>query len=139
MAIRAFARTRSADVGDTPTSRHDDWWAVGVRGVPITAVSNHSKMCDRLHTYRIDVGSCSGNSTKLAATGGEVAGVRHCLASGVSGRRLQSPRLRGRSRLGTASACYFLQGEYGGAGDIADNGKRQAIEQNRRSSAPMLP
>ena len=41
---------------------------------------------------------------------------------------LQSPRLRGRSRLGTASACHFLQGEYGGAGDIADDGKRQAIE-----------
>jgi hypothetical protein len=46
-------------------------------------VSNRGKMCDRLHIYRIDVGSCSGTSTKLAAAGGEVTpGVRRCLASG---------------------------------------------------------
>ena len=100
-------------------------------------------MCDRLHTYTIDVGSSSETSTKSATAGSEATpGVRQCLVSGVSGRRLQSPRLRGRSRLGTASACHFLQGEYGGAGDRADDGKRQAIEhkqEEQRADAAVGP
>ena len=95
--------------------------------MPITAVSNRSKMCDRLHTYRIDVGGCSGTSRNQPPAQWR-PGVRHRVASGV--RWTPTP-------IGAVARAFeardgirlpFLQGEYGGAGNIADDGKRQAIE-----------
>ena len=87
-------------------------------------------------TTGIDVGGCSGTSTKSAAAGGEWRPA--CATAwhrGLGGRRTPIAAVARAFEARDGIRLPFPQAECGGAGDVADDGKRQAIEHKQKEQS----